>query len=88
MITDDALAFLERMITTASPSGFEEPNAKNFRDYVSAFADEVTTDPLGSVIAVVNPTGSPRVMLAGHIDEIAPSGNARNVDNTVCPTTG
>ena len=59
MITDDALAFLERMITTASPSGFEEPNAKNFRDYVSVFADEVTTDPLGSVIAAVNPTGEP-----------------------------
>ena len=70
MITTDALAFLEQMITTPSPSGFEEANAKNFRDYVSAFADEVTTDPLGSVIAAVNPTGSPRVMLAGHIDEI------------------
>lgn len=70
MISETALAFLERMITTASPSGFEEPNAENFRQYVSTFADEVRTDALGSVIAVVNPAGSPRVMLAGHIDEI------------------
>lgn len=70
MITENALAFLERMITTASPSGFEEPNAQNYRDYVAAFADSVTTDALGSVIAAVNPEGSPRVLLAGHIDEI------------------
>lgn len=70
MISEDALAFLERMITTPSPSGFEEPNAENFRQYVSSFADEVRTDALGSVIAAVNPEGSPRVMLAGHIDEI------------------
>jgi tetrahedral aminopeptidase len=70
LISDAALDFLERMITTASPSGFEEPNAENFRNYVAAFADTVTTDALGSVIATVNPKGSPRVMLSGHIDEI------------------
>lgn len=70
MITDSALAFLERLLTTPSPSGFEGPNAQNFREYVTPFADEVRTDPMGSVIAVVNPEGSPRVMLAGHIDEI------------------
>lgn len=70
MIPDSARAFLQRLIETPSPSGFEGPNAKNFRDYVAPFADSVTTDPMGSVIAAVNPEGSPRVMLAGHIDEI------------------
>jgi endoglucanase len=70
MPTDAALAFLERLIETPSPSGFEAPNARHFREYVAPFADEVTTDPMGSTIAVVNPAGSPRVMLAGHIDEI------------------
>jgi endoglucanase len=69
-MTDNAYQFLVRMLQTASPSGFEEPNAAHFREYVSTFADSVTTDRLGSVIAAVNPEGSPRVMLAGHIDEI------------------
>ncbi|MES2463194.1 MAG: M42 family metallopeptidase [Armatimonadota bacterium] len=70
MITDSARAFLQRLIETPSPSGFEGQNAAHFREYVAPFADRVTTDPLGSVIAAVNPEGSPRIMLAGHIDEI------------------
>ena len=69
-MTETALDFLKRMLETASPSGFEEKNAAHFREYVSTFADEVRTDRLGSVIAAVNPAGSPRIMLAGHIDEI------------------
>ncbi|MBC8103333.1 MAG: M42 family metallopeptidase [Cytophagales bacterium] len=70
MISDSARVFLQRLIETPSPSGFEGPNAAHFRDYVAPFADQVTTDPLGSVIAVVNPEGSPRILLSGHIDEI------------------
>lgn len=69
-MTDTARSFLFTMLETASPSGFEEANAAHYRNYVASFADEVTTDRMGSVIAAVNPTGSPRVMLAGHIDEI------------------
>ncbi|MDX1935204.1 MAG: M42 family metallopeptidase [Capsulimonadales bacterium] len=70
MMTDAALAFLQRLLETPSPSGFEEPNATNFREYVTPFADSVTTDAMGNVIAAVNPKGSPRIMLAGHMDEI------------------
>src|SRR4028118_1111644 len=66
MISDKALGFLQRLLETPSPSGFEEPNAAHFRDYVAPFADEVTTDALGNVIACVNPGGSPRVLPAGH----------------------
>jgi len=70
MISDSALVFLERLLETPSPSGFEGPNSENFREYVASFADSVTTDAMGNVIAAINPEGSPRVMLAGHIDEI------------------
>jgi putative aminopeptidase FrvX len=69
MLTDAALAFLERLVTTPSPSGFEGPNAAHFREYVAPFADSVTTDAMGNVIAAVNPEGGPRIMLAGHMDE-------------------
>jgi endoglucanase len=70
MISDAALTFLQRLVETPSPSGFEGPNAAHFREYVAPFADSVSTDAIGNVIAAVNPEGSPRVMLAGHIDEI------------------
>lgn len=70
MVSPDALAFLQRLLETPSPSGFEAPNAAHFRDYVAPFADSVTTDSLGNTIAAVNPDSRPRIMLAGHIDEI------------------
>jgi tetrahedral aminopeptidase len=70
MLTPESKKFLYTLLETASPSGFEEANAAHYRNYVSAFADSVTTDAMGNVIAAVNPEGSPRVMLAGHIDEI------------------
>ncbi len=68
--SDESVAFLQRLVETPSPSGYEGPNAAHFREYVAPFADAVATDPMGNTIAVVNPEGSPRVMLAGHIDEI------------------
>lgn len=70
MLTEESRAFLQRLLETPSPSGYEGPNAVHWREYVARFADETRTDALGNTIAVVNPEGSPRVMLAGHIDEI------------------
>ncbi|TIL44834.1 MAG: M42 family metallopeptidase, partial [Mesorhizobium sp.] len=58
------------MIATPSPSGFEGAIAKLYRDYVGAFADEVSTDVMGNVTAVANPQASRRIMYAGHMDEI------------------
>ena len=40
------------------------------RRYVADFADRVTTDLHGNVIAVKNPDAPLRVMLAGHCDQI------------------
>ncbi|GAB4158499.1 MAG: M42 family metallopeptidase [Planctomycetaceae bacterium] len=67
---DEALSFLKKMLATPSPSGYEERIQQIVREYAGGFADEVTTDWHGNVSAVVNPTGSPRIMLAGHCDQI------------------
>jgi endoglucanase len=40
------------------------------RAWAKTYADEVRTDRHGNVIAVRNPVGQPRVMLAGHCDQI------------------
>ena len=67
----DSLEFLTALIDAPSPSGYEQPAAAVFRDYVSKWADDVTTDVMGSVSARLAGTGDgPSVMLAGHMDEI------------------
>ena len=67
---DRAFDFLKELLTSPSPSGYEQPVQTVVRNFVGGFADEVRTDWHGNVIAAVNPTGSPRIMLAGHCDQI------------------
>jgi tetrahedral aminopeptidase len=64
------IEFLRAMVEAPSPSGFEQPVQSIVRKDMSAFADEVRTDVMGNVIGTINAGGSPRVMLAGHCDEI------------------
>jgi tetrahedral aminopeptidase len=64
------LQFLKDLLHAPSPSGYERPVQDVVRRYASGFADEVKTDWHGNVIAAVNPSGSPRIMLAGHCDQI------------------
>lgn len=66
----DGIEFLERLLDAPGPSGFETRPAAAWREEAQGFAHEVWTDVSGNSIAVVNPEGAPRVMLAGHIDEI------------------
>ncbi|NQT21127.1 MAG: M42 family metallopeptidase [Planctomycetes bacterium] len=65
-----AFDFLQELIDTPSPSGFEAPVQKLIRRQFENIADEVRTDVHGNVIAVMNPRAKLRVMLAGHCDEI------------------
>jgi putative aminopeptidase FrvX len=70
MISPSSIAFLKRLLDAPAPSGFETVAARVWRSEASAFADKVTTDVAGNSMAEVNPTGSPTIMLDGHIDEI------------------
>jgi tetrahedral aminopeptidase len=65
-----ACDFFKKLLATPSPSGFEQPIQDLVRRYVSDFADRVTTDLHGNVIAAKNPETPLRVMLAGHCDQI------------------
>jgi endoglucanase len=66
----ESLDFLRRLLETPSPSGFERPIQDLVRGYVSSFADQVTTDVHGNVIAARHPDAALRVMFAGHCDQI------------------
>jgi endoglucanase len=63
-------AFLQRLLDAPGPSGFETGPARVWREEAETFADRVSTDISGNSIAAMTPDAAPRVMFAGHIDEI------------------
>ncbi len=67
---NERFSFLKTLVESPSPSGYEGPARAIWRREVEGVADESRTDLHGNTIATVNPSGAPRVMLAGHIDEI------------------
>jgi len=66
----DEIAFLEKLLNSTGPSGFETGPARVWREEAAGFAERVWTDVTGNSVAGLNMDGNPRVMLAGHIDEI------------------
>ena len=69
-MTPDSLAFLKSLLDTPGPSSFETAPARTWRKEAESLADEVRADVAGNSYAILSPGGRPRVMLAGHIDEI------------------
>mgnify|MGYP001166032419 CR=1 FL=1 len=61
--------FLLHLLSSASPSGFEEPAARVWRRRAEQFADEVRVDVNGNSYARIG-DGGPVVVIEGHIDEI------------------
>ena len=61
--------FLKKLLGTPGPSGAEGAAAEVWRAEARGFS-EVSADRMGNSFATLNPGGSPKVMLSGHIDEI------------------
>ncbi len=66
----ESLQFLKDLAEAPGPSGFEGPVQEVWVKRTKPFADEVRVDVHGNAIASLNPKGGPRVMIAGHCDEI------------------
>jgi len=66
---DESYEFLKCLLSIPGPSGYEGAAAKVWRTEAEKFA-EVRGDRMGNSFATLNGGGAPRVMLAGHIDEI------------------
>jgi putative aminopeptidase FrvX len=69
MLDDRSLTFLTRLLDAHGPSGFEHVPARIWREEAQAFAT-LEVDVAGNSLATLNPAGAPKVMLAGHVDEI------------------
>src|SRR5438094_214404 len=68
---EQSLQFLKILVNTPSPVGHEVRGQRVWLDYAKHYADETFSDAYGNCVAVLNKGGSPRLMLAGHADEIA-----------------
>lgn len=66
----DSIEFFKRLLSSPGPSGNEVAPARAWREEAERFAARVWADVAGNSFAAVNPDGDPRVMIAGHIDEI------------------
>jgi putative aminopeptidase FrvX len=64
------LDFLKRYMQTICPTGYEEEASHVWREEAEKFADRTWVDQHGNSFAVINEKGTPRIMLAGHADEI------------------
>src|SRR5882757_8206825 len=70
-MNEASIDFLRTLVNTPSPVGHETRGQRVWLDYARQFADETFSDTYGNCVAVLNKGGGPRLMLAGHADEIA-----------------
>ncbi len=66
---DASYEFFKKLLSTPGPSGNEAAAAAVWREEAGKFA-EVRGDRMGNSFATLNAGGGPKIMLAGHIDEI------------------
>ncbi len=69
-MTPESFAFLKTLLDTPGPSSFEAAPARAWRAEAQRFADSVSADVAGNSFATLDSKASPRLMFAGHIDEI------------------
>jgi endoglucanase len=65
-----SMEFLKSLLAAPGPSGYEGPVRAVWKEEATRFADSVSVDLHGNAIAALNSAGSPRIMLAGHMDEL------------------
>ncbi|NBB76660.1 MAG: M42 family peptidase, partial [Bacteroidetes bacterium] len=71
MFDKETREFLETLITTPSPTGYESEGQQVWKNYISNYADNVESDSYGSAMAKMHVSSDvPTVMLEAHADEI------------------
>jgi putative aminopeptidase FrvX len=71
VITAKSEKFLEKYLNNPSPTGFESEGQKIWLNYIKPYVDEYFTDNYGTVVGVINPTATYKVVIEAHADEIS-----------------
>lgn len=61
---------IRKLVESYGPSGHEEQIRALILEEIADLADNITVDPMGSVIAWRRNEGAPRIMFSAHMDEI------------------
>lgn len=68
---DNTLQMLKELTDANGVSGYEKEPREIMKKYIEPFADEISNDNLGSLVAKkVGDANGPKVMVAGHLDEV------------------
>ncbi|ALC89730.1 peptidase M28 [Bacillus sp. FJAT-18017] len=68
---DETLQMLKALTDAKGIPGNEREVREVMKEYIAPYADEITTDGLGSLIATkTGKEGGPKIMVAGHLDEV------------------
>ncbi len=71
ILNDASMAFLEKYLNNASPTGYEAEGQKIWMDYLKPYVDTFITDTYGTAVGVINPDAPYKVVIEGHSDEIS-----------------
>ncbi|WCM42761.1 M42 family metallopeptidase [Flavobacterium sp. CBA20B-1] len=71
VLKTESLAFLEKYLNNASPTGVEKEGQKLWMDYIKPYVDTIFTDTYGTCVGVINPDADFKVVIEGHADEIS-----------------
>lgn len=71
IITEKSLAFFEKYLNNASPTGYEWEGQKLWMEYLKPYVDTFITDTYGTAVGVINPDAPYKVVIEGHSDEIS-----------------
>ena len=71
IITSASKKFLTSYLNNASPTGFEVSGQHLWLDYIRPYIDEYFTDNYGTVVGVINPKATYKVVIEAHADEIS-----------------
>ena len=66
---DKSKKFLNDLLNSNSPSGFEKQTSQLYRDYIAPYCD-VSVDILYNTVAVINPEAEIKILIDAHLDEI------------------
>jgi len=71
IVNENSLAFFEKYINNASPTGFEWKGQQMWLEYLKPYIDDHFVDNYGTAVGVINPTAEYKVVIEAHADEIS-----------------
>jgi tetrahedral aminopeptidase len=67
----ESMDFLEKYLNNASPTGFETPGQMLWLEYMKPYIHEYISDTYGTMVGIINPKASYKVVIEAHADEIS-----------------